>query len=282
MIKFDEFINENKFDKINTDKLTYDDFLKSITDSCEKDFNMTNMQAIEFTILYKDLLRDAWENGFTTREAIASTKRPGIIIKDGTLEESYIFQIDDIYEAFIEAIETEIKPENIKSYVDDYFNRFNNNYSDKRIFERVKNNYKRLKLLAENRLNETSYTKDGDTFQVDVIERNDEMIDEVISDFSFVYKKKKDRYVRPTKITGKTIYKDIELEITLSNKDIVKITYNDTKKAFSELQVHINNKLVYHMDYIELTDIIKKSASLYKNYLGKQNFKLVQKPNPFE
>ena len=213
MITFQDFLKENNLNKLDTGKLTLQEFLSSVIDSCVKDFDMDKNQAIEFSLLYKDLLKDAWENEYTTREAIASTKRPGVMLKQ-EVKESFSLDIDDVYEDYIEKLKSETKSENIEAYINDYYNKFTESYSDKRIFERVKNNYKRLKTLGDKRIFEMQYTSDVGTLDVDVVERNDELIDNIINSFSFVYKKKKDRYLRPTKITGKTLYNDTELEIT--------------------------------------------------------------------
>ena len=281
MISFKEFLNENKSDRIDTKKLTYQEYLKNIIDSCQEDLGMTKKQSIELTILYRDLFRDAWGNSLTIREAIASTKRPGVIISDDKIEESFLFNIDSTYETYINKIEEEKNSDNIERYVTDYYNKFNKSYSDVRIFERVKNNHKMLTKLADKRLFEMNYTTDEGSVEVDVVERNDDLIDNLINKFSFGYKKKKDRYIRPIKITGKTLPNDIQLEATLSNKDVVKITF-DNKDETQELKVHINNKLIYHMDYYDIEDILEKSLQLYENYLIKQNFKLTKKSNPFE
>jgi hypothetical protein len=199
---------------------------------------------------------------------------------DNTLEESYIFDIDTIYESYVKKIQEENKPENIKSYLSDYYDRFNESYSDKRIFERVKNNYKRLTTIADKKLFEMDYVKDDISVDVDVLNRNDGLIDDIIDAFSFVYKKIKDRYIRPIKIKGKTLFDDIELEIVLSNKDVVKIIYDNTKET-EELKVYINDKLVYHLDYIDDMEIVQKSILLYEKYLERKNFKINKKRNPF-
>jgi hypothetical protein len=276
MIRFQEFINENK----KEDKKSLQEYLTDIIDSCVKDFDMTKNQAVEFTLLYKELLEDAWKDEYTPREAIASTKRPGVMFKQ-EVKESYVFDIDDDYEQYIEKMISETKSENIKAYLNKYFQKFNETYSDKQIFERVKNNYKRLQKLADKRLFEMQYTTDVGALDVDVLERNDKLIDDIISTFSYVYKKRKDRYLRPIKITGKTLYNDTELNILLSNKDLVKITF-DNREDTEELKIHINNKLIYHMDYVGDMDIVKKAALLYDKYLEGQNFKINKKSNPFE
>jgi len=280
MKRFQDFLIENKIDKLNTKELTYQQFLKSVKESCMKDFKMNAQQAIEFTILYRTMLKDAYGKGLTTREAISATKRPGIIIEDGVVEESYIFDIDTVYESYIDKINSETKIENIKAYVFDYFHKFNESYSDKRIFNRVNKNYSKLINLASKRIFEMNYTKDGQSIEVDVLQRNDNLIEELIDAFSFTYKKKKDRYIRPIKITGKTLYNDVELEVVLSNKDIVKITFDNTNET-EELKVHINGNLVYHLDYIDDMKIVQKASSLYDKFLERQNFKINKKVNPF-
>jgi hypothetical protein len=282
MIRFHEFLKENKLDKINTIKLSYDEFLSSIIDSCQKDFKMTKRQSIEFTILYKDKLKLAWENEFSTREAIASTKISGVIFDD-KLKESFIYDIDTLYESYIDKINSEKTYENIIAYVNDYYNYFNyEKFSDKRIFERVKNNFKSLNKLADKRIFEMNYdTKEG-SIEVDVDERNDKLIDEIIDKFSFVYKKKKDRYLRPIKITGKTLYNDIKLEITLSNKDLISILYKEINED-SEIKIYINGILKYHMDNFDIEDISSKMLQIYSSYLNTQNFhKISIKNDPFE
>jgi len=280
MKRFHEFLKENKLDKINTKELTYQEFLKSVVDSCKKDFDMTEEQSLELTILYRDMFKNAYEKGLTTREAIASTKRPGFVVGEDTIKESHIFDIDTIYESYLDKIENETKPENIKAYISDYFHRFNETYSDKRIFERVKNNYKRLLNLADKRIFEMEYTKDDMTIDIDVIERNDDFIDNIIDAFSFVYKKKKDRYLRPIKITGKTPDKDIELNIVLSNKDVIEIIHDDTNDM-DDLKISINGKVIYHMDEIDIKDTVDKASVLYDLHLKNQNFKINKKVNPF-
>ena len=173
MHKFNDFIKENK---LETEKLSFNDFLRDVKNSMMKDFDSTEEQAIEFTVLYKDLLKDAWVNDYTTREAIASSKRPGIMIKDDIVGETYLFEIDTDYEAYIEKIQKENESINVETYVNEYYNKFNKTYSDERIFERVKNNYNNLKSLASKRLFEMVYTKDNVVLDVDVVERNDELI----------------------------------------------------------------------------------------------------------
>lgn len=209
-------------------------------------------------------------------------KRFENFLKDGSeLAESNLFSIDVIYESYIKKITIENNSKNIKLYADDYFNRFNKPFSDERIVERINNNHKRLKLLVNNRLLEMTYIKDNKIFQVDVLERNDELIDKIIDDFSFRYKKKKDRYVKPNKITGKTLYKNTELQIFLTNNDIVRITYNDLHGT-NELKIYINNWLYYHMDYIDDIDLAKKASGLYQNFLEEKKFKILNKTNPFK
>ena len=74
MKTFNEFINENSN---GNSKQSYDDFLKEIEKNMITDFKMTKEQAVIFIKQYNNILRTDWEQGFTTKEAIASTKRYG-------------------------------------------------------------------------------------------------------------------------------------------------------------------------------------------------------------
>lgn len=79
MKRFYEFINENSND--NSPKQSYDDFLKEVEISIINDFGMTKQQAVVFIKQYDNILKSDWEQGFTTKEAIASTKRYGKLNK---------------------------------------------------------------------------------------------------------------------------------------------------------------------------------------------------------
>lgn len=105
---------------------------------------------------------------------------------------------------------------------------------------------------------------------IEVDDKN-ELIDKLIDKLSFSYKKRKDKYVRPVKITGNNKC----INIHLSNKDNIKISYND-----GELKIHINDKLVYFMD-VKKEDVITKCYNIYTDYLKTGNFK-IKKSNPFE
>ena len=74
MKKFNEFVNESNVDLT---KQSYDDFLKEIEKNMITDFKMTKQQAVVFIKQYNNVLKSDWEQGFTTKEAIASTKRYG-------------------------------------------------------------------------------------------------------------------------------------------------------------------------------------------------------------
>lgn len=74
MKTFNEFINENSN---GNSKQSYDDFLIDIEKSMITDFKMTKEQAVIFIKQYNNILRTDWEQGFTTKEAIASTKKYG-------------------------------------------------------------------------------------------------------------------------------------------------------------------------------------------------------------
>lgn len=140
-INFINFINENKSDD------DFENFLGDIKVELHA-FKNTSAQADEFIKMYYDSLKKSFEDGFTVREAIAATKIPGKKIDDKKVTESFIFNIDDDFEILYDKIE------NIKTYedldkgyknIENYFNEFDNiNYSDVRLYERFRNNYKTL------------------------------------------------------------------------------------------------------------------------------------------
>lgn len=74
MKTFNEFINENSN---GNSKQSYDDFLIDVEKNMITDFKMTKEQAVIFIKQYNNILRTDWEQGFTTKEAIASTKKYG-------------------------------------------------------------------------------------------------------------------------------------------------------------------------------------------------------------
>jgi hypothetical protein len=108
--------------------------------------------------------------------------------------------------------------------------------------------------------------------QVDNIDEN--FKNEIINNLSFLYKKRIDRYLRPTVISGDITDNFIQLNIIMSNKDIINIEYiND------ELKIIINDELIYYMDEINYNEIINKVAKNYKKYIEKLNFNILTKNN---
>jgi len=150
MKRFNDFINEAK----KEDKNTFEKFLKDIKTAFTKDFKRdTPKEAEAFVTQYEQLLKDAFENGYTVREAIASTKIPGHKVSNDKVDESYVFEIDTDFEETYKTLETlnrETQLVNAEQILDNYFQKYSKkNFSDERIFERVKNNYITLKKLYE-------------------------------------------------------------------------------------------------------------------------------------
>jgi len=128
---------------------------------------------------------------------------------------------------------------------------------------------KKFKQFMDDNISENIQTE----LVVDVIEKDEEFINKLIDKLSFIYKKRKDRHVRPIKING-DMSSNINLNILLSNKDLIKFEYINN----DELKIHINNKLLYHDDTI--SDSINKLYDVYIKYLNQQNFK-INKKHPF-
>ena len=105
--------------------------------------------------------------------------------------------------------------------------------------------------------------------------KDDAFVSELVNALSFIYKKRKDKYLRPVKVVG-TIGDKIELRLNMSNKDIILFSYKET-----DLKISINGDVVYHMDEIEKKDVVNKIEKYYKKSIEKQNFFIVNKNNPF-
>jgi hypothetical protein len=151
MKRFNEFVNENNSDK------TFEDFLEEVKDALMHDFKNSKEQAKQFVEQYFEVLEDSWKNGYTVREAIASTKIPGVKVSDGKVAESYLFEIDNDFEKAYETIENINSNQLLmegEDVIDNYYKKYyKKNFSDNRIFERVKNNYNSLKNLYNKKLN---------------------------------------------------------------------------------------------------------------------------------
>jgi hypothetical protein len=115
----------------------------------------------------------------------------------------------------------------------------------------------------------------GEQVQYAIEGKDDAFVAELVNNLSFVYRKRKDKYLRPIKIVG-VIGDGMELRVHMTNKDIVLFTYKD-----NELKITINGDMVYHMDDIEKKDVISKIEKYYKNHMEKQDFTVLAKSNPF-
>jgi len=113
---------------------------------------------------------------------------------------------------------------------------------------------------------------------IDVTDINQEFIDDLIYKLSFVYKKNKDRHVRPIDIKGKTQPKDIDLNIKLSNKDKIHFVFKDD----NEIKITINDELLFHMDEFDKDSILNKLYKVYTEFLKTNKYKISKKDNPFE
>lgn len=141
--KFSKFLNNSVINE-NTKHKTYKLFLSDIKKSLIGDFKHTREQSDEYINLYNDLFKKLWQNGFSPRESIVSTQRPGFKIDDDNITESNIINIDDDYDILL----NDLLSNNNKSIINNinkYYERYSSIiYSDKRLTERVKNNYKNL------------------------------------------------------------------------------------------------------------------------------------------
>lgn len=126
-----------------------------------------------------------------------------------------------------------------------------------------------------NKFNQFLFEDQNFVIQYAIDNKDDAFISKLVDKLSFIYKKRKDRYLRPVNVVG-LMGDTIEIRVNMSNKDIILFNYKD-----DELKITINGDIVYHMDEIEKNEIIDKIEKYYKNYIEKQQFVIVNKGNPF-
>lgn len=120
------------------------------------------------------------------------------------------------------------------------------------------------------------FENNGEQVQYAIEGKDDIFLSELVNSMCFIYRKRKDKYLRPIKIVG-VVGNELELRIHMTNKDIILFTYKD-----NELKITINGDMVYHMDDIEKKDVIGKLEKYYKNHIEKQDFVVLSKNNPFK
>ena len=157
MKKFKDFINEGVDGAKNDTKFL--SWLEDIKTAFTKDFHRDSTKEAEaFINQYYDMLKDSFDNGFTVREAIAATKIPGTMVTVAKLDESYVFEIDDDFEnsyKVLESIESKDDLEHGEEVIDNFYHKYyRKGFSDARITERLKNNYKSLIKVYEQKTKE--------------------------------------------------------------------------------------------------------------------------------
>jgi len=159
MKKFQDFINEGVEEAAADTKFLQ--WLEDVKTAFTKDFKRdSTKEADAFINQYYDMLKDSFDNGFTVREAIAATKIPGTMVTVAKLDESYVFQMDDDFENSykeLESIESKDDIEHGEEVIDNFYHKYyRKSFSDVRITERLKNNYKSLIKVYEQKVTELS------------------------------------------------------------------------------------------------------------------------------
>ena len=126
-----------------------------------------------------------------------------------------------------------------------------------------------------NSFREFLFESEGLEVQYAIDKKDDVFTSELVNNLSFIYKKRKERYLRPIKIIG-VMGDNMEIRIQMSNKDIILFTYKDT-----ELKITLNGEVVYHIDDIKKEDIVGKIEKYYKKHIEKQDYIVLTKSNPF-
>lgn len=157
MKNFNEFVNET-INIVQTETIVdekFDTFINNVKEALKKDFGNTESQIDEYLELYMDVLTKSYDNGYTPREAIASTKTPGVKLTNESMNESLVLNIDNEYEQIYDMILKSNGLDDIfecENIMENYYNKYKNmTYSDIRIFERIKNNHKNLVNMLEDK-----------------------------------------------------------------------------------------------------------------------------------
>lgn len=110
--------------------------------------------------------------------------------------------------------------------------------------------------------------------QIEVENADGEVINDIIDALSFVYKKRADRYVRPKTIKGKMSNGELDMDVIMHNKDVIKIHFKG-----GNLSLNINDELVYDMDDIDEKNLAKKIHDVYSKHISDQKFTVMKKFN---
>jgi hypothetical protein len=147
-VKFDEYIKEGNEPEKKPQTLSLETFMEILKKTYMRDFSRSVAQTDEFVKLYQDHFSECWANGYTVREAIASTRRGGIRIDNKANNEAIMFDIDGDFEFFNSALNEITEPVQLKianQMIEDYYNKYKHQViSDERIFDRIRNNYSTL------------------------------------------------------------------------------------------------------------------------------------------
>lgn len=106
---------------------------------------------------------------------------------------------------------------------------------------------------------------------IDVKSIDNNLINDLINNLSFIYKKRRDRYIRPKKITG-DLSDNYFLNIYMTNKDIINIEYED-----NNIKIKINDKLDYYMGDVNKNEIIYIIYKRYTNFIKNNGFGVIKK-----
>lgn len=187
--------------------------------------------------------------------------------------------------------ESDIIIKRISPDVDDY-----NSYIYESIFENISNMGDDIQILKSSNMSGNTENKQNDSLSgdtgnkqyqpkeiiVDVENKDDEIIKDIINRFTLLIKKRKIRNLRVLKITGILNKLDIsalkysKLDIIMSNNDEIIATYTLNINKISNIKIYINKNLVFDLDHktYDINAMIEKMVTYYKKYLEHKNWKI--------
>jgi hypothetical protein len=118
-------------------------------------------------------------------------------------------------------------------------------------------------------INEKNIEDDDISIKID--NSNPEFVSYLIDKFTYIITKRSVKNLRPIKINGLIVNDKIDINITMTNKDIIKGVYES-----ENLMISINSEIIYDVDKKDLNEnkFVDKLSEEYVKYLKNKNYKV--------
>lgn len=99
---------------------------------------------------------------------------------------------------------------------------------------------------------------------------------QIKNQLTFQFKVRKNKYIKVKDVTGNIADDDIDVDIKLSNKDVISLRYQG-----GDLKIKINGELIYDLEEIDYNDSISLTKKMYSKFLEQKGLTVIKKENPF-